>query len=183
MSGPFTKSILSWGRAVKSWATGRDYVNTAFVDHPPSKPIPLNAPWALPPMHPVAVPPPADTAGPTNIPNAVALTTPQFIKLMEALNIEDADIPASVKTVIIVQADEETWIFRLPPKVHLEESEDALKTSDYAIPPFYDELYSPPKKKGAYKEPAVHRYPIPMVPERFKLHANRIGEYTLNNCM
>ena len=43
MSGPFTKSILSWGRAVKSWATGLDYVNTEFTDHPPSASIPANA--------------------------------------------------------------------------------------------------------------------------------------------
>ncbi len=183
MSGPFTKSILSWGRAVKSWATGLDYVNTKFGDHPPSAPIPPDAPWALPAMSPVPVPPPAGTSDPVAIPNAVALTTPQFVQLMEALKIDDAQIPASVKRIIIVQADEETWIFRLPPKVHLQESEEELKVADYSVPSFYDELYSPPKPGGAYKDPSVNRYPIPPGPERFRLHANRIGEYTLNNCM
>jgi len=178
MPGPFTQEILKWGRAVKSWATGLDYVNTDFPAQPPAPgtTIPAGAPWALPHMERVQVPPAIGTTSPVWIPGAVALTREQFFDRLQALNIGDANVPSSVKTVVIVQGDDQTWMFRLPARVHLQDSEQTLKTADYSIPWFYDPLYAPP---GG----TPHRPRSPSTyPEKMVLHANRIGEYTLNNC-
>ncbi len=60
---------------------------------------------------------------------------------------------------------------KLPPKVMIEDSEAMLSEpgSTYPIPPFYKRLFN-----GA----------DPVIPEseKFKVHAERIGDYTISLC-
>jgi hypothetical protein len=63
-------------------------------------------------------------------------------------------------------------LLKLPPKVMIEDSEARLSEvgSTYQIPPFYKRLFN-----GA----------DPVIPEadKFKVHAERIGDYTISLCM
>jgi hypothetical protein len=172
MTAPFTAEVLTWGRLVKSWATGLDYINNEFNAQPPTgASIPQDAGWALPRLAPVTV------AGDVSIPGAVALTQAEFVARMEAAGIADTALPYTNKNVVIVQGDETTMVIRLPPLVHLQQSETDLMSSGYAIPGFYDDLYAPPGS------PAVSAIMPTLYQDKMKLHANRVGDYTLNNCM
>ena len=64
-----------------------------------------------------------------------------------------------------------TLLFRLPPKELVEDSENMLNGgSKYNIPEFYNRIFNRPDG--------------PVVPQAdiMKLHAERIGEYTMNVC-
>jgi hypothetical protein len=176
MSSAFTSQVLTWGRLVKSWATDLDYINTDFDGQPPTGAIPSGAGWALPALAPVPVAK-AGGAEPVMIPGAVALTQAEFVARMEAAGIGDTDLPATNRNVVIVQGDETTMVIRLPPRVHLQDSEATLRGSSYAIPGFYDDLFAAPGAPAAAPNmPALFQ-------DKMRLHANRVGDYTLNNCM
>lgn len=174
MTAPFTSEVLIWGRLVKSWATGLDYINNEFNMQPPTGAIPASATWSLPPLAPVPV---GSGKAAVSIPGAVALTQAEFVARMEAAGISDTALPYTNRNVVIVQGDETTMVIRLPPRVHLQQSETDLKAAGYSIPGFYDDLYAP---TGA---PAVSAIMPALYQDKMKLHANRVGDYTLNNCM
>jgi hypothetical protein len=82
-----------------------------------------------------------------------------------------ATVPERFKHIQFVTSDQETLLLKLPPKVMIEDSEAMLSEqgSTYPIPPFYKRLFN-----GI----------DPVIPEdeKFKVHAERIGDYTISNC-
>ncbi len=183
----FAADTLSWGCLVKSWATGLDYVSagyadTAFPGQPPrppwqtaTRPIPAGAAWALPTPLP---------GGGVTLPLAVSMTPAQFLALLTAASVQGATgpgstphMPAQYQKVIVVQGDAQTLVIRLPPKDKIQQAEDDIIQNGYSAPPdFYQTLYTAP---GA--PPVGPFMPSGEGPE-MKLHANRIGDYTMNSC-
>jgi hypothetical protein len=82
-----------------------------------------------------------------------------------------ATVPERFKHIQFVTSDQETLLLKLPPKVMIEDSEAMLSEagSTYPIPPFYKRLFN-----GL----------DPVIPEsdKFKVHAERIGDYTISLC-
>ncbi|MGE5157209.1 MAG: hypothetical protein ACM3OF_03580, partial [Gemmatimonas sp.] len=80
-----------------------------------------------------------------------------------------ATVPERFKHIQFVTSDQETLLLKLPPKVMIEDSEAMLNEpgSTYPIPPFYKRLFN-----GV----------DPVIPEtdKFKVHAERIGDYTIS---
>lgn len=82
-----------------------------------------------------------------------------------------ATIPDRIKAVQFVQANGETLLIRLPPKEGVEDSERQLQGGgSYVLPPFYKRVFG-----GA--DPNVAEG------DKLKFHAERIGDYTISNCM
>ena len=83
-----------------------------------------------------------------------------------------ATVPERFKNIQFVTSDQETLLLKLPPKVMIEDSEARLSEpgSTYQLPPFYKRLFN-----GA----------DPVIPEadKFRVHAERIGDYTISLCM
>jgi hypothetical protein len=189
-----------WGRLVKSWATHLDYVSQDYGDQPPrsnwvnttwgittppepqtitdvdAQGMPKN--WCLPAMTAVSIPRADHTT--VTLPGAVALTVAEFTAAVTSGNVKIVTMPAQYKNVIIVQGGPDTIVFRLPPKDTLQGSEDDLLNGlPYNIPPFYNNLYA------GQMPTTMPQCPTPQDPGRagvMELHANRIGEYTLNTC-
>jgi hypothetical protein len=188
--------MAAWGRLIKSWATQLDYisqdypaqpprafcVNTSYHQQPPQPQTVTNLDangkpkaWCLPPMSALAVPR-ADNSTVT-LSGAVAMTVDEFKTRVAAAGVIVTEMPAQYKNVIIVQGSVDTMIFRLPPKDTLQGSEDDLLNGvTYAIPSFYNDLYGGQPPNAMPTCPPDHNGVM-------QLHANRIGEYTLNNCV
>ena len=83
-----------------------------------------------------------------------------------------ATVPERFKHIQFVTSDQETLLLKLPPKVMIEDSEAMLNEagSTYPIPPFYKRLFNGTD---------------PVIPEadKFKVHAERIGDYTISFCV
>jgi len=77
-----------------------------------------------------------------------------------------ATVPESITKIRFVQADDDTWIIRLPAKKYLEASEQRLKESDYTLPSFYERIF---RSK-------------PNVDDKMRFQAERIADYTINGC-
>ena len=188
--------IDEWGKLVKSWATRQDYISQDYPYQPPrtystrAYPVPPVPPtavldvdargelkkWALPPMSVVSIPGANGTAVP--LAGAVALTDQEFLALLTAANVAVTEMPAQYKHVIILQGSVDTMVIRLPPRDILQGSEDDLLNKKiYEIPDYYSKYYKPGKEPGT-----VEFVPPETPPEIMKLHAYRIGEYTLNSC-
>ena len=82
-----------------------------------------------------------------------------------------ATVPERFKNIQFVTSDQETLLLKLPPKVMIEDSEAILRESGttYPIPPFYKRLFN-----GAD--------PVVTEADKFKVHAERIGDYTMSLC-
>jgi len=182
-----------WGRLVKSWATQLDYINVGYDAQPPRtnwvnqtwpeaaagtrEPVttpthqngqPLQ-PWCLPDMVPVNVP----RSGGGDVPlAAIAMTRAEFATKVGQAGVDISNFPAQYENVVVVQGDVPTLVFRLPPKDILQSSEDDLKVlGNYRIRPFYSVDVYQAKPNPPQDDAGI-----------MKLHANRIGEYTMNNC-
>jgi hypothetical protein len=124
----------AWGRLVKTWATGKNYVGD-------------------------------DNEYP------VPKTMDEFKEQLARAQVF-ANIPEWAKTIRFVSPETDEIVVRLPPKFMIEDSEAVLSQpgGSYPIPDFYKRIF-----KGM----------DPVVPEsdRMKLHAERIGDYTISLCM
>lgn len=187
-----------WGRLIKSWATRLDYVSQTLANQPPrinwvnptwpgtvgTKPSAAAVDvrdvdgqgnprdWCLPPMTPVNIPRPDGSS--VALPNAVAMTVAEFSACTAAAGIPIAEMPTQYKHVVIVQGDKDTMVMRLPPKDTLQGSEDDLLNGvDYKFPGFYTTYFGTPGTPLNFADKQAI----------MRLHANRIGEYTLNNCI
>jgi hypothetical protein len=122
-----------WGKLVKTWSTGKNY-----MEDDNEYPVP---------------------------------ETMEEFKAQLAKAQVFATVPERFKHIQFVTSDQETLLLKLPPKVMIEDSEAMLSEqgSTYPIPPFYKRLFN-----GI----------DPVIPEseKFKVHAERIGDYTISNC-
>lgn len=186
-------NLDQWGRLVKSWATRQDYISQDYdyqpprdystrgypKDPPPPSVTTLDVdvrgklkPWALPPMSVVSVP--GANGTPVPLAGAVALTVQEFQALLTAAKVTVTEMPTQYKHVIILQGSVDTMVVRLPPRDILQGSEDDLLNGKlYEIPDYY---------AGYFKPGPVVFVPPTTRHEIMELHANRIGEYTLNSC-
>jgi hypothetical protein len=125
-------SYEQWGKLVKTWATGKDYVKNGhdYLKRP---------------------------------------TTIDELKKQCALAGVDAVIPDHYKDVYYAEAGVDTVLIRLPNPTLIAESEAVLETpgSEYPIPRFYR---------------AIFQNAAAVVPDKLKLHAERIGDYSMSNC-
>jgi hypothetical protein len=190
------EDIARWGRLIKSWATHLDYVSEGYRDQPPrtywentswnnpDKPAPCTVTdmtpdgkpkhWCLPPMSAVSIPRPDNTT--VTLPGAVALTVAEFKEKLTKAGVEIKEMPPQYQHVVVVQGDKHTMVLRLPPKDTLQGSEDDLLNGNpYKISRFYYALWNGMPPTSMPKIPPDHDGVM-------QLHANRIGEYTLNNC-
>jgi hypothetical protein len=186
-------NLDQWGRLVKSWATHLDYVSQAEAPQPPRDywvnttwpatvgegPAPATIPdtnpdgspkpWTLPKGGTVPVPD-AD-GGTVQLPFAVAMKVGQFTDRVAKAGVSITNIPQEVQYVIVVQGSPDTMVMRLPPQVMLQSTEDdLLNRAAYTMRPFYWSLFGTAPHMPAEQAGIM------------ELHANRIGEYTLNNC-
>ncbi len=186
-------NLDQWGRLIKSWATHLDYVSQADAPQPPrdywvnktwpseagKTPAPATVldidaegnpkPWCLPAGGPVLVP--DANGGTVALPFAVAMTAAEFTTRVAAAGVSITTMPPQYTNVIIVQGNVGTMVMRLPPKDTLQGSEDdLLNGTGYPFRDFYSTLYGGPARPPTD--------PVGIM----ELHANRIGEYTLNNC-
>jgi hypothetical protein len=186
----FRAELKSWGCLVKSWATELDYIGngafnkTAFSAQPPAA-TSKDKDWALPAMPSVTVH--TATHDPVKLPHAIALTAAEFKKLLDAAFVRSVHLPAQYQHVVIVQGSPDTMVVRLPPRDVLEKSEKDIVDNGYGpLPSFYQGLYSLPQSPTPAPAPAAGAAKGPFVPTskaaRMELHAERIGDYTLNSC-
>lgn len=78
-----------------------------------------------------------------------------------------AIIPEHITKVRFIQADDDTWIIRLPARNYLNASEERLRDVDYTLPTFYEQAF---RSK-------------PVVEDKLKFQAERIADYTINGCV
>jgi hypothetical protein len=80
-----------------------------------------------------------------------------------------ATIPAHVTGLTVTQTAKEVLFLRLPPKEMVEDSEQTLQTQPYTLPKFYNRIFGgvDPSNVG----------------DKLRLHAERIGDYTMSNCV
>jgi hypothetical protein len=78
-----------------------------------------------------------------------------------------ATVPERITKIRFVQADDDTWIIRLPAKSYLEAAEERLKEVDYTLPTFYERVF---RSK-------------PKVDDKMRFQAERIADYTINGCL
>lgn len=82
-----------------------------------------------------------------------------------------ATVPERFKNIKFVSSEQDTIVVKLPPKAMIEDSESLLNQpgATYPLPPFYKRLFN-----GL----------DPVIPEeeRLRVHAERIGDYTISLC-
>ena len=122
-----------WGKLVKTWATGTNYLDDDNV-------------YPLPE------------------------TMEEFKEQLAKAQVF-ATVPDRFKNIRFVKQEQDTITVKLPPKVMIEDSEALLNQpgATYPLPPFYKRLFNGMD---------------PVIPEgeKFKVHAERIGDYTISAC-
>lgn len=92
---------------------------------------------------------------------------------MTAAGMIEFVIPPRIKAVQFSQYNLEVFYIRLPPKLALEANEEKLKNGEpYVLRSFYRRIYI---DQGGPEN-------IPQN-EKLKVHAERIGDYTMSACM
>ncbi|MET0676878.1 MAG: hypothetical protein ABW175_13855 [Bradyrhizobium sp.] len=80
-------------------------------------------------------------------------------------------VPDRFTKVKFVEQDMDTIVVRLPPSFAIADSEEKLSKpgSTYPLPPFYKRLFN-------------GMDPVISEADKFKVHAERIGDYTISYC-
>jgi hypothetical protein len=152
------KDSFAWGKLVKTWATGKNYVDHVATEQ---EPVPVHV--EVPPTYPK--------------PTSFEEFAEQAIRARAGLYFEDdKETPVAGDEDIgfaLLQATYDMFVLRLPPKDLLEYSEEnILATPGYELPGFYDRIYGTTVQQGQ----------VATKIQRAQLHAERIGEYTMNSC-
>jgi hypothetical protein len=145
-----------WGLLVKTWATGKNY-----VDHRPT-----DGPF------PTAIENPPKFPKPTSFKDFVQQCTKAGVTLIFEDGNERPPVGENEDMgFVLLQVTSDTSVLRLPAKEKIEESERFLANNDYLLPQFYGDLFNAP-------------IPTNLTPQqKAVLHAQRVGEYTINTCM
>jgi|ERR1043165_284611 hypothetical protein len=152
---------LKWGKLVKTWATGRDYVNHPISDQDPFPPD--NPPQAI------------DNPRPTTFAQLVSQCKAIDCELYFDDGVNDQDVQGNEPiTLEVIQRDSNTMILRLPPPDKIKESELRLLQpgETYTLPQFYERIHETLPKPEQTTTPS----------QKATLHAERVGEYTINTC-
>ena len=149
---------FAWGKLIKTWATGKNY-----VDHVATETHPIPTKVQIPPIYPK--------------PSSFKELAQQAISAKVGLYFEDKDetpVTGDEKLgFLLVQATLETYVLRLPAKDAIERSEKQLLAGEvYELPDFYDRVFE------AHVKPTEVKTGL----QRMQFHAERVGEYTINTC-
>ncbi len=159
---------LMWGRLVKSWATGRDYVNHNVTDADPV------------PAQPVGVVP---FPKPSSFKDMVTACRNNHVGLhFVARGGEPKTYCTGDEDVgfVLLQGTSEISILRLPAKEKIHESEAALLGAggqamlEYTLPSFYGAAFGTANALLPMRQLGLG--------EKMDFHAQRVGEYTINTC-
>jgi hypothetical protein len=147
---------LQWGNLVKSWATGRNY-----VDYKPTEENPVPTTQEMPPKYPK--------------PKCFAEFWDQCDAAKVVLVFDDGNntpVPRDAGIgLIVLQGDSDVFTLKLPADLTLREGEAKfLRGPTYPLPEYYSRLY------GRYADPEQMDTKV----KRMTIHAERVGEYTLN---
>jgi hypothetical protein len=148
----------AWGKLVKTWATGRNY-----VDHVMTEENPVPTTQEMPPKYPK--------------PRSFEEFWDQCITAHVGLVFDDGnDTPVRRDEgigLIVIQGDADVFVLRLPPQEILLEHEARFISSEkYEFPRFYADIFGGQPLQGQ----------IGTKVQRMTVHAERVGEYTLNTC-
>jgi len=157
----------AWGKLVKSWATGRDYVTFVATaakpvpDEPAAgAPVPFPKPGSFKAMVTVCR---ANNVGLHFVATATTPKTPCT-----------GDEPIGF---VLLQGTSDISILRLPAKEKVHESESAMMGPGgmtYPLPAFYNDAFGDGTHPGAVRAMTLV--------EQMEFHAKRVGEYTINTC-
>jgi len=144
--------FLAWGKLVKTWATGRNYVDHVMTEENP-------------------VPTAQDTSSKFQKPRSFEEFWDQCRWAQVGLVFDDVNntpVPRNDGIgLIVIQGDADVFVLRLPPQeILLEHEARFIGGTTYQLPKFYDEI---PGQSGTKVG-------------RMTTHAQRVGEYTLNTC-
>jgi hypothetical protein len=147
-----------WGKLVKTWATGRNY-----VDYVGTEENPVPTAQDMPPKYPK--------------PKCFAEFWDQCQMAKVGLFFDDGNntpVPRDDGIgLVVLQTDSDVFALRLPADRLLREAEAKfLAATTYALPKYYSLLY------GRDPDPTQMDTKL----ERMTIHAERVGEYTLNTC-
>jgi hypothetical protein len=122
-----------WGKLVKTWATGKNYLEDGN-DYP------------------------------------LPTTIEQFKEQLATAQVF-ASVPEWAKTIRFVSSDTDEIVVRLPPKYMIEDSEALLQQPgrSYPIPDFYKRIFN-------------GMDPVVPAADVLRVHAERIGDYTVSVC-
>ena len=155
------KNSEAWGKLVKTWATGKNY-----VDHRGNEEYPVPLAPDIPPKYPK--------------PSSFA----DFVKQCQQADVglyfegqsekDETDVTGSEPLgFVLVQSTPDNYVLRLPAKVMIENSEQKIIAGDdYELPNFYRRIFGTDVKPGE----------VETAMQRIRLHAERVGEYTINTC-
>jgi hypothetical protein len=148
-----TDTPLAWGKLVKSWATGRDYVKSPPYPRPPVDSPPAHVP-------------------PKDFNDFVAQCEGAGVSLVygDGTTVSRAD----AVTLQVISHNTDTLVIRLSPTAFIEESEDQIvKAGGYPVTPFYGYILLDASAKIGETDTEV---------KRLNIHAMRVGEYTIAMC-
>jgi hypothetical protein len=150
----------NWGKLIKTWSTGKNYVRHVISDAAP---------------FPTAVENPAEFPRPTTFPEFVRQCQAAGVQLFFDDDDKEPDVTgeeAMGLQMIVVPAD--TAFIRLPPRDKIKESEDRLlnRFATYPFVKFYDRIFQTAPKPSQTSSPS----------QKATIHAERVGEYTINTC-
>jgi hypothetical protein len=145
-----------WGRLVKTWATGKNYVRHAITEASP---------------FPTVVETPPEFPKPTSFQDFVTQCTKAGVTLFFEDGVNNPPVSANEPMgFVLLQVTSDTAVLRLPAKEKIEESEQNLLVKNYTLPQFYTRVFgSAPQAQNTLTKKAV-------------LHSERVGEYTINTC-
>jgi hypothetical protein len=148
----------TWGKLVKTWATGMDYLG-----HVPTEDNPV------------------PTSDEVAVNNPKPRTFPEFWDQCHDAQIglifddgNNTPVPREEGIgLIVLQGDSDVFVLRLPPyEILLEHQARVLNAGGYRFAPFYQRVFGSPPQASQMATKV----------QRMTIHAERVGEYTLNTC-
>ena len=150
----------NWGKLVKTWSTGRNYVRHVITDKDP---------------FPTTVEPKPEFPRPRTFAQFVAQAQAAGVQLFFDDGVQNLDVTGSEKMNFeMVAVPPDTAYVKLPQADKITESETRLLNSgaSYPLPGFYKRIHGTDPLPGETSSPT----------QKAKLHAERVGEYTINTC-
>lgn len=148
----------AWGKLVKTWATGRNYVDHVMTEENP-------------------VPTKQDASAKFPKPRSFEEFFDLCSKAKVSLVFDDGNYTPVRRDegigLIVIQGDADVFVLRLPPQeILLEHEARFLGSTAYEFPPFYATVFGGPPVAAEMNTKV----------KKMTIHAERVGEYTLNTC-
>jgi hypothetical protein len=150
----------NWGKLVKTWSTGRNYVRHVITDKDP---------------FPTTVEPKPEFPRPASFGEFVAQAQAAGVQLFFDDGVSNPDVTGNEDMKFeMIAVPVNTAYVKLPQSDKIAESETRLLSSgaSYPLPGFYKRIHG--------TDPLPEQTSSPT--QKAKLHAERVGEYTINTC-